>query len=122
VSISSVKYYPDDTLTTIASTEYWTDIYSKPPRIVSKNGWPATQAGRPASVEVAYIAGYGAAAAVPYALKLAIKQLATFWYFQREAAATTNSVEPSETNAPTYREIPFGVFSIVNQLNASGYT
>ena len=123
VSVSSVKYYAADTLTTLAATGYWTDIYSRPPRIVAKNGWPSTDAGRPAAVEVTFVAGYGTAASdVPRNLKHAIKQLAAFWYWQRDAAATPNSVEPGDEAAPTYREIPFGVFSIVNHFNASGYT
>lgn len=126
-SITSVQYYDaNGTLQTVSASDYWFDRYARRsrPDIVFKDsfGWPVLEAGRPSAVQVTFVAGYADADHVPVTLKLAIKQLASFWYNQRESAATPNSVEPGDETSPGYREIPFGVYSIVRTYNASGYT
>lgn len=125
VSVTSVKYYDTDaTQQTVSSTMYWTDIYNIPPRIVFKPStfdYPTVETGRPSAIEVRYSAGYTNAAAVPEIVKQAIKLLARYWWEKREAADVANSQAPT-AQTPTYGEIPFGVFSIANMINASGYT
>ncbi len=95
VSISWVKYYDiNGTFTTISSANYWTSLYSRPPRImpISTYVWPDTQDGRPEAVQVQYVAGYANAAAVPEALKTAIKELVKHWYDNRSPVLSTGAV------------------------------
>lgn len=76
ISITHIKYYDqDDTLTTVSSANYYTDLTSVPPRIVleESQSWPNTQKTRPNKVVITMQAGYGAtAASVPAAARLAI--------------------------------------------------
>lgn len=61
--------------------------------------WPATRAIENA-VQVRYSAGYGAAAAVPEPLKVAMKMLIGHWYATREAAqAGGQSKTPENVDA-----------------------
>ena len=87
-SVTSVKYYDtQDALQTLASSEYLVDSSHEPGRIVEayETYWPDTST-RINTVEVRYIAGYGATAAdVPETLKLAIKMLVNHYYDNRSA-------------------------------------
>lgn len=77
-SITSVKYYDEsETLQTLPSTDYWTNLIETPPEIELKLGytWPQVQIERPNAVEITMVCGYGAASAVPVEAKLAIKEL-----------------------------------------------
>lgn len=123
-SVASVKYYDvNGVQQTLSSSEYWVDTSTIPGKIVFKPSftYPAVEDGRPSAIEVRFVAGYTNADAVPAAAKQAIKLLAKYWYEKREAATIADSAELNSTS-PTYGEIPFGVFSIVNMINASGYT
>ena len=125
-SVSSVKYYDaNGTQQTVSSSSYWVDVDSKPPRVKFKPtvfAWPPTEAWRPGAVEVTFIAGYANAAAVPYMAKLAIKELAAYWFEQREAAGVPEAAAPGGTSTAVGGEIPFGVTRILNMLKADGYT
>lgn len=125
VSITSVKYYDvDGTLQTVSTSDYWFDSFAgrSGSDIVFKDSftWPTVESGRPSAVQVTFVAGY-TATAMPALAKLAIRQLAMYWWSQREAATISDSVEPAATR-PAYGEIPFGVRQAIQQLNASGYT
>ena len=73
-SVTWVKYYDaDGTLQTLDAAEYHTALEGDPPRIVTVNGWPATETRRPQAVEVQFVCGYGTAANVPSDIKAAIK-------------------------------------------------
>ena len=125
-SITSVKYYDaDGTLTTVIASDYWFDRYASRsmPDIVFKPSfsWPVVELWRPSAVQVTFVAGYASAAVVPATAKLAIRQLAMYWYNQRQAVAVSDSVEPAATR-PAFGELPFGVRQAIAQLNASGYT
>jgi uncharacterized phiE125 gp8 family phage protein len=79
-TVTSVKYYDTDgTLQTLtASTYYWVVTTEDPGRIVRKYEatYPELQYGRPDAIEIAFTAGYGAAAsAVPDEIKHAMKLL-----------------------------------------------
>jgi len=74
-AITHVKYYDqDDTLQTVASTSYYEDLTTTPPKIALKQSqhWPVTELYRPNKVIITFTAGYGAASAVPAVAKLAI--------------------------------------------------
>lgn len=93
-TISSVKVRSSDgTLSTISSDDYalqqdargsyvrFDDDYSFPGDLAQSNG-----------VLVEFTAGYGAATAVPAALKAAILLLVGHWYANREAVVTTGTI------------------------------
>lgn len=90
-SVSSIQYRAatDGTLTTLASSGYDVDTDSKPGRITPSYGnvWPVAR-WQPNAVLVTFVAGYGAASAVPEAIKAAIKLLVGHWYENREAVVT----------------------------------
>lgn len=78
-SITSVKYYDlDGVFQTFSTDNYWTDLISTPCEIELRQSklWPETQLEKPNAVVVEFVAGYGAASAVPVAAKLAIVEYA----------------------------------------------
>lgn len=91
-SVSSVKYYDtSDSEATFSSDYYFVDSKSEPGRVVLKDGqsWPTTTL-RPANgVCVTFVAGYGAASAVPENIKRAILLLIGHLYENRETVQTT---------------------------------
>ena len=74
-SVTSIKYYDlTGTQQTLDPSLYFVDANGEPGRVCHLFGsyWPYIQYGRPAGLEVRYVAGYGAASAVPNAAKAAI--------------------------------------------------
>jgi len=90
LSVTSVKY--DDyagTEQTLSAATYVVDVSSEPARIGLAWGqiWPDTieELG---AVRVVYVAGYGAATAVPQTIKLAILMLVNHWFENRSAVGS----------------------------------
>lgn len=112
-SITSVKYYDDDnTEATFASTNYIVDVASDPGRIVlyGDASWPSTVL-RPANgIIIRFLAGYGAAADVPTALKQAILLLGAHFYENRESVVVGKiaTLLPQAVNALIW---PYRVFN-----------
>lgn len=80
-SVTHVKYYTGDTLTTLSSSTYHVETAPAPGRVTLKDGqsWPSIDT-RPDAIEIQYVAGYGAQGVVPEQLKAAIRlQLESFW-------------------------------------------
>lgn len=72
-SITSIKYQDSANVeTTLASTSYVIDKTSEPALIYPVTTWPSTYS-TPNAVVIQFIAGYGAAGAVPEPIKSAIK-------------------------------------------------
>jgi len=74
-SVTAIRYLDEtNTQQTVATSVYVVDTDSEPGRIYLDDGqvWPTTLAQIKA-VEIEYVAGYGAAAAVPQAIRAAIK-------------------------------------------------
>lgn len=96
-SVSSVAYVDTagDTQTWGASN-YVVDLHSLPPRLDAAYGiaWPTTR-DEVGAVAVTYVAGYGAASAVPSGIKLAIKSLVGDFHEHREAT-TEGRLEKNE--------------------------
>lgn len=85
-SITSVTVYDEDgnsTAVTVAST-FDVDTVSKKGRMTLQRGasWPVALRANNA-IEIEFVAGYGAATAVPAPLKRAIKQMAAYLYRNR---------------------------------------
>jgi uncharacterized phiE125 gp8 family phage protein len=88
-TISSIQYYDStDTLQTLSSSLYQTDLVSEntPPRIepVSGQSWPSTY-DRYNAVRITFTAGYGATReSVPLGIRHAILMVAADWWANRE--------------------------------------
>jgi uncharacterized phiE125 gp8 family phage protein len=84
IAVTTLQYYDStEVLTTLSSTEYWTDEHSEIPRIRVKTSWPATY-DRPNAVVITYTAGYGATAStVPGPLIEAVKRIVASMYEHR---------------------------------------
>ncbi len=90
VSVSSISYLDEDGASqTVAPADYVVSTYDEPGRIALANGalWPATF-DQINAVTIVYVAGYGAAGAVPAAIKQAMSLLIAHWYENREATAS----------------------------------
>lgn len=112
VSVSSVQYYDTaGALQTLSPSLYYVDAISQPGWVtrLSTATWPDTMDGANAVI-VRFVAGYGAAAAVPGAIKAAIKLLVGHLYRNREAttaeALTATPMAVDALLAP-YRIIQF---------------
>jgi uncharacterized phiE125 gp8 family phage protein len=91
LTVNSLQYFDEADAATVWSIgNYFVDLASQPARLALRNGavWPLPIRSTN-GLMIEYSAGYGAtAAAVPEALKLAIKQIAAHWYEQRGDAVT----------------------------------
>lgn len=98
-SVSSIAYTDiNGTTQTWSSSDYQVDTSSKPARLMPAydESWPSVRPNTFNAFRVTYVAGYGAASAVPEAFKQAILMLAAHWYVNREASvtgATNNEIE-----------------------------
>lgn len=95
-SVSTVKYYAaDGTLTTLAGTEWQTWLAYSPPLLAPApaKSWPGLQSGKFGAVEVTFVAGYGAADAVPAAAKNLILLTVGYWYRNRGDGKDPGSVQ-----------------------------
>ena len=85
-SITSVKYTDGagDTQT-ITSTNYGTDLFSKPARIapVEGYGWPSVK-DTPNAVQVRYVTGFTSPAVIPQDIKHALYLTIADWFDNRE--------------------------------------
>lgn len=89
-AVSSVKYTDAaGAVSTLSAASYVVDLVSLPARIVLKDNysWPADVLQVVNGVNIEFVAGYGAAAAVPEELALAVNMLVSYWYENRDAAA-----------------------------------
>jgi phage conserved hypothetical protein, phiE125 gp8 family len=93
-SVTSVKYLDAaGVLQTLDPTKYQLDLDREPARIRPAPGtlWPTTYLGyfgmALAPVQITYVAGYGAAAAVPDTIKAALKMHVAQLYEYREAVS-----------------------------------
>jgi uncharacterized phiE125 gp8 family phage protein len=93
-SVTSIKSFGvDDTESTISASVYRLDTSSVPARIVLKDGqtWPSSLRKQNA-LQVAFVAGYGAAAAniTDTPLLMAMRLLIEHWYANRGAVVIGN--------------------------------
>lgn len=87
-TVTWIKYYDEEAaLTTLSTDIYQVDNRGIVGLVANKKdqSWPETEDERLSAVEVKFVCGYGAASAVPEAIKSAIKVLVATWYENREA-------------------------------------
>lgn len=97
-SVTSVVYLDTGgNSTTLSGSDYTVDIYSMPGFVepAYSKVWPTTR-GVSNSVTITYVAGYGAALAVPDAVKSAMKLLIGHWYENRESVNVGNTTTALE--------------------------
>ncbi len=96
VSVTSVTVYDDaDNPVAVPAASYYVDSDSEPGRVSLRSGktWPAV--GRVAGgVEVVFVAGYGAASAVPQAIRQGMLMLIGHLFERREAEAAAGALPP----------------------------
>jgi uncharacterized phiE125 gp8 family phage protein len=86
-SITHIKYYDKDgTEFTFSSAKYQVDVKGFQGRItlVFNESWPSVSLKPINGVVIRFVAGYGAASAVPAEIKTAIKILIAHWYENRQ--------------------------------------
>lgn len=88
-SVTSVTYVDKDGVThTLPNTSYYLDTAMGRLCMVYDASFPSTTLRPTAAITVRYVAGYGAANAVPDAYKAAIKLIVGHWYSNRETVVT----------------------------------
>lgn len=95
-SVTSVTYYDDDNvLGTVASSAYISVLDVVPPLVMLANGqsWPSVSLRPVSPIRVRYVAGYGAASAVPERYRALILGLVAVDYESREAIGTTAAAQ-----------------------------
>jgi uncharacterized phiE125 gp8 family phage protein len=86
ISVTTVKYSATTALdTTVSSSDYHTSLETDEAEIRSIDGWDATETDIPNSIEITYVAGYGAASTVPQAIKSAVLMIASDLYEYRKS-------------------------------------
>lgn len=82
-SVTHVKYYDDDNeLQIVETTDYITDLVSRPARLAFTDNKPYPKQ-RPNAVEIRFVAGWATAAAVPPPIRQAILMLVGSFFENR---------------------------------------
>lgn len=116
-SVTSLKYTDSaGAVTTWSTANYIVDTAHAPGRIVPAYGvyWPVFTPSPSNPVAVRFVAGYGAAAAVPEAIKAALKLLIGHWYENREAVT---GISNSTALAP----VPLAVEALLAPYRVWGF-
>ena len=112
VSVTGV-YVTDDagTETTVSAASYFVQTTSQPGRVVLLSGssWPAHRAF--AGFRIRFVCGYGAATAVPEAIKTAVRTTIATWFEHRDEAGMLPPI--AKTLLDPYR---------ILSLSATGWT
>lgn len=92
-SVTWVKYYDENNvLQTLATSSYQTEFINEP-AIIRILDFPAVY-DRPDAIQIQFVAGYGAAAAVPKQIIQAIQLLMAHFYEHREDVIIGTIVQP----------------------------
>ncbi len=100
-SVTHIKYIDEDgTLQTLSASVYQLSRASQPATIelAYDQSWPSTRC-EPDAVRVTYVAGYGAAADVPQALRHAILLLVSQWFGYRESVISGTIIQDVSMSA-----------------------
>lgn len=107
-SVTSIKYMDTGgTEHTVSASDYIVDAHSQPGRVTPKFGvhWPSVTLQPLAAIVVRYVAGFGAASAVPDEYKQAVLLMTAHLYENREAVIVQQGI--------TAREIPMAVDALL---------
>lgn len=88
-SVSSIQYTDVDGATqTVSASSYVVDATTGRVALAYGYDWPTDAIEQIAAVKVNYVAGYGAASAVPKTIKQSMLLLIAHWFANREAVLT----------------------------------
>lgn len=94
--VNSFKWLGEDgaehTLT--AGVDYVASLVGYFPKVVPVSSWPAGSLFVVDPIRIEFVAGFGAAAAVPADLRHAVLLLAAHWYRHREIVRISNNISP----------------------------
>ena len=116
VSVTSIKYTDvAGSESTFSSAAYVVDTDSTKGRVVLKSGesWPSDTLAAANGVRVRYVAGYGAASAVPHPIRQAVLLLIGTLYENRESVLVAQGV--------TVAQLPFGVEALLMPYRIFGW-
>ncbi len=106
-SVTSVQYLDTSGVwQTLSVSNYQVDITSQPACVIRGSGaiWPSVKNEAIPAVKVTFVAGYGTdSTAVPVLIQAAIKFITAHWFYNREAATSTQM-----------SDLPFAVTAIIN--------
>lgn len=93
-AISRFNWLGEDAVdhTMTANTDYIAALTGYFPKVVPVSSWPSVGLFQVDPIRIEFVAGFGAAAAVPVDLKHAILLLAAHWYKNREIVRVGNIV------------------------------
>ena len=93
LSVTTIRYYKDDTLTTWDASNYIVDNVSSPTRIgLANNKTYPTIDERIGAIQINYTSGFSEVSQVPQDIKQAILILVGQWYENRQEAVVGRSV------------------------------
>lgn len=99
-----ITYYDEDaTEQTLNSSEYWTELTARIPRVVVKNNWPSTEDERPGAVTITTVCGYTNKTNVPRPIRDAIKMIGAHLFEHREQNSSSNLYD-----------VPFDALTLLN--------
>ena len=109
ISVSSVKYYAEDsdTLSTLSSANYETDLISYPGRVnfsISTSSLPNLNTNKYNAVQITFTCGYADAASVPSDIIGGLKLLIGHFYENPQQVMSGTQIN----------ELPFGYKQIIN--------
>lgn len=114
-SVTTVTYTDENGSAAVMSdADYFVDVIKKPGRIVlnSNSTWPSVTLRRSSGIVIRFVAGYGAASAVPEQVKAAIKLIVGDLYENRESTIVAQGVSVVDA--------PFGAKALLNPLRMRG--
>lgn len=90
-SVTHIKYITGGVLTTWASSNYQTDLYSVPARIkpIATASWPAPDTSTVNAVQVEFVAGYATVATVPRYTQHVVLQVVKMLFYGCEMGDTS---------------------------------
>lgn len=110
-SVTSITYIDEDGVTqTMPAADYIVDTYQHRVVLAEDAEWPSADLYPTAAVRVRYVAGYGAASAVPGPIKAAMLLLIGHLFENREAVASGAGVASAE--------LPLGVRALLAPYRA----
>lgn len=108
ISVESVSYYDSNDELQTLTTGFSADTISTPASVAVDNLPSLTGTKRTPKAYITFVAGHDDVASVPPDIKIAIKELAAWWYLNREAYSELS-----------YKGIPFG-FDGICSLHRTG--
>lgn len=112
-SIGQVSFTINGVQQPLDTNTYQVDLTQSTVRIAPVNGgyWPFSDFYKLSAVQIVFTAGYGGIDAAPHMARMAIMQIANYWYENRAPGQTQNIVGA----------VPIGLQNMINSLKTTGF-